>query len=258
MNQHSPHTEKTLGLQSMQDRIRLTLEQDLRSGALQPGAPIDEQALCERFQASRTPVREALLLLSAKGMISILPRAGIYVRQFEVRELIAMMEALAELEGVVARLAASRITAEQIALLQAALLQTAECATRADSSGYERGNVVLHNLIYQSCGNDYLVEQTREARLRVAPYRGKMFEKPERLLRSQAEHEAVVLAITHGDSEGAAEAMRNHISAGGRAFADMVLSAPPLVAPQPRKRKYKAGARQPKVTAPSSPRRTND
>lgn len=240
MDQHSPQTEKTLGLQSMQDRIRLALEQDLRSGALLPGAPIDEQQLCERFQASRTPVREALLLLSAKGMVSIVPRAGIYVRQFEVRELIAMMEALAELEGVVARLAASRIAEPQITLLQQALKQTAGCAARADSGGYERGNVVLHDLIYQSCGNDYLVEQTREARLRVAPYRGKMFEKPERLLRSQAEHEAVVQAIIQGDSEGAAEAMRNHISAGGRAFADMVLGAPPLAPQQPRRRRRKA------------------
>ena len=77
MSQYHTDIEKTLGLQSMQDRVRLSLEQDLRSGALKPGEAISEQALCERFQASRTPVREALLLLSAKGLVSILPRAGI-------------------------------------------------------------------------------------------------------------------------------------------------------------------------------------
>ncbi|MDE2414468.1 MAG: GntR family transcriptional regulator [Comamonadaceae bacterium] len=227
----------------MQDKIRLSLEQDLRSGVLQPGAAIDEQELCQRFQTSRTPVREALLLLSAKGMVSILPRVGIYVRQLEARELIAMMEGLAELEGVLARLAANRITADLKARLLATLEQTANLARSADSAGYEQANVRLHDLIYQASGNAFITEQTREARLRVAPYRGRMFERPERLLRSQAEHEAVVTAILDGDSQAAAEAMRNHISAGGRAFADMVLSTPSPVEAQARRRKRKAAAK---------------
>lgn len=240
MNQHTADTEKTLSPSSMQDRIRLALEQDLRSGSLLPGEAIDEQALCERFAASRTPVREALLLLSAKGLVSIRPRSGIYVSQMETRELIAMMEGVGELEGVVARLAATRINHEQKERLKEALGATRACADSADSVGYEKANARLHDLIYQSSGNAFLVEQTRDARLRVAPYRGKMFEKPERLLRSQAEHEAVVAAIIHGDSEAAAEAMRNHISAGGRAFADMVLAAPVQPAVQVKKRKRKA------------------
>lgn len=243
MNQNSVQTGQTLGMQSMQDRIRLSIEQDLQSGALQPGSAIDEQALCARFQTSRTPVREALLLLAAKGMVSILPRVGIYVRQLETRELIAMMEGLAELEGVLARLAAHRIGADLKSQLLAALEQTSQCALVADPMGYEQANARLHDLIYQSSGNAFIVEQTREARLRVAPYRGRMFEKPERLLRSQAEHTAIVAAILKGNGEEAAEAMRNHISAGGRAFADMVLSAPPTAAIAPRRRKRRLEAR---------------
>ena len=54
-----------------------------------PGTAINEGALCVRFGASRTPVREALLLLAAKGLVEILPRSGIYVRQLEARELVA-------------------------------------------------------------------------------------------------------------------------------------------------------------------------
>ena len=227
----------------MQDRIRLAIEQDLKSGALQPGSAIDEQELCARFQTSRTPVREALLLLSARGMVSILPRMGIYVRQLDARELIAMMEGLAELEGVLARLAAHRIGADLKSQLLGALEQTSGYALGADPTGYEQANARLHELIYQSSGNAFIVEQTREARLRVAPYRGRMFEKPERLLRSQAEHEAVVTAILKGDGEGAAEAMRNHISAGGRAFADMVLGAPSTAAIQPRRRRRRPETR---------------
>mgnify|MGYP003587398784 CR=1 FL=1 len=233
---------ETLGSQSLQDRIRLALEDDLRGGQLQPGMAISEQDLCARFSASRTPVREALLLLAAKGMVSILPRAGIYVRHLEARELMAMMEGLAELEGVLARLAANRINAEQQEQLTAALAQTAACAQAEDPITYEQANARLHEIIYQASGNAFIIEQTRQVRLRIAPYRGQLFEKPGRLARSLAEHERVVETILRGDSEAAAEAMRDHISAGGRAFTDMILRAPPVSNPYGRTRSRKPRA----------------
>lgn len=239
MHQESYQSVKTPGLPSLQDRIRLALEEDLRSGSLMPGMAINESALCARFGASRTPVREALLLLVAKGLVDILPRSGIYVRQLEARELVAMMEGLAELEGVLARLAATRINAQLGTKLAEALQRTAERAQADDPNGYAQANAELHDVIYEASGNAFIVEQTRLVRLRIAPYRGRMFEKPGRLARSQTEHEAVVKAIQAGHGEAAAEAMRAHISVGGSAFADMVLSAPALAPTYPRQRNRK-------------------
>ncbi len=218
--------EKTPATSSLQERIRQSLEDELRSGAMRPGDAIDEPALCERFGASRTPVREALLLLVAKGLVEIVPRSGIYVRRLDARELVAMMEGLAELEGVLARLAATRIHAQLRERLQAALAHTAACAQAQDAEGYVQANMQLHELIYEASGNDFIVEQTRLLRLRITPYRGRMFEKPGRLARSQQEHATVVAAICAGQAEVAAEAMRQHICAGGSAFTDMVLGAP--------------------------------
>lgn len=234
MHQELHPSVKTPGLSSLQDRIRLALEEDMRSGNMMPGTAINEGALCVRFGASRTPVREALLLLAAKGLVEILPRSGIYVRQLEARELVAMMEGLAELEGVLARLAATRIDAQLGARLMTALQHTAERAQADDASGYAQANAELHDVIYEASGNAFIVEQTRLVRLRIAPYRGRMFEKPGRLARSQAEHELVVEAIQAGHGEAAAEAMRAHISVGGSAFADMVLSAPARAPTYPR------------------------
>ncbi|MGG4054894.1 GntR family transcriptional regulator, partial [Delftia tsuruhatensis] len=167
-----------------------------------------------------------LLLLVAKGLVEIVPRSGIYVRRLDARELVAMMEGLAELEGVLARLAATRIHAQLRERLQAALAHTAACAQAQDAQGYVQANMQLHELIYEASGNDFIVEQTRLLRLRITPYRGRMFEKPGRLARSQQEHVAVVSAICAGQAEVAAEAMRQHICAGGSAFTDMVLGAP--------------------------------
>ncbi len=228
MNRPSESSEKTprAAPTSLTDQVRAALEEDLRTERLTPGMAINEGALATRFGASRTPVREALLVLVAKGLVEIRPRAGIYVRQLSTREIVAMMEGLAELEGVLARLAAGRINAALRSALQQALARTQACADTGDSAGYMAANAQLHELIYEASGNAFIVEQTRLVRQRIAPYRGPMFEKPGRLARSQAEHLDVVRAICSGDAEVAAEAMRNHITAGGRALADIVLTLP--------------------------------
>lgn len=215
---------KTLDPDRLQDRIRLQLEQDIQTGKLAPGMAIDEKALAQSFETSRTPVREALLLLGAKGLVDIIPRTGIYVHRPSASELVAMMEALGELEGVLARLAALRLNSALAEALRLALQGTAEQAAAQDAAAYERANAALHEVIYTASSNPFIVEQTRTVRLRMSAFRGQLFEKAGRLVRSQAEHEAVVSAILAGDAEAAAEAMREHISQGGKVFADLVLS----------------------------------
>ena len=214
----------TLSGTSLQERIRTQLQRDIQDGRLPPGASIDERALAQSFDASRTPVREALLLLSAQGLVEIVPRSGIHVRKLRASELVAMMEALGELEGVLARLAARRIGAPQRQELHAALCGTARCAEAGDAIGYQEANAALHDVIYRASGNPFIVEQAQAVRLRISAYRGRLFEKPGRLDASQREHAAVVAAILAGDADAAAEAMRNHISVGGEAFADLVLA----------------------------------
>ena len=204
----------------------MALEEDINQGHLRPGEALKEQDLCERFQASRTPVREAILLLSARGMIDIVPRSGIYIKRLDARKIIEIMEGLAELEAVLARLAAQRVTPQQKQQMQACLGQLHQHAQAADSARYAQANAQLHELIYQASANAFIAEQTQHARLRIAPYRTQMFAKPERLLQSQREHEQIVQAIVSGEGDAAAQTMRLHISAGGQAFVEAVLRAP--------------------------------
>lgn len=214
---------ETLGSGRLPERIRLHVEGQINAAVLKPGQPIDERALAEQFGTSRTPVREALLVLQDRGLVDIVPRSGIQVHRPTAEELVAMMEALGELEGVLARLAALRADDVQRHELAQALATTADCADRKDSAAYESANAVLHAVIYRASANPFIVEQAQRVRLRIAAYRGRLFEKPGRLKASQQEHVQVVEAILAGDAVAAAEAMRDHISAGGRLFADLVL-----------------------------------
>lgn len=210
---------------SLQDRIRLALEQQILTGARPPGSAIDEKALALQFDSSRTPVREALLLLAAQGLVHIAPRAGIFVRQASIAELVATLEALVELEAVLARLAARRATPEQCGELQQALAAASARAEAQDRPGYAAANAVLHEAIYRSSGNAVLVDHVRSVRKRLAAYRQRGFDKPGRLLASDREHRQIVAAICAGDDEGAAQAMRTHIHVGGEAMAALVLAA---------------------------------
>lgn len=215
----------------MQDRIRASLEQEIVSGARPPGSPIDEKQLASQFKASRTPVREALLTLAVQGLVRIVPRSGIFVRQASAGELVALLEALEETEAVLARLAARRMTPEQRDQLRLAEQQTADAAAQNDRPAYEKANNRLHALIYQGSNNAVLVEQVRNLRNRLSAYRLRAFDAPGRLQASSREHAAIVEAVCAGDGEQAAAAMRAHINVGGEAMVTLILQATQEPAP---------------------------
>src|SRR5690606_26568151 len=180
---------------SMQERIRAVLEEEILSGIRPPGSAIDEKALAASLHASRTPVREALLVLAAQGLIDIVPRSGTYVRRASAGELVASLEALCEIESTLARLAARRASLLQHRELQAALQTASRHAAASDRQAYQHANAVLHEIIYRASGNPVLVQHVRSVRKALAAYRQRGFDEPGRLAASDREHQSIVEAI---------------------------------------------------------------
>ena len=205
------------------ERLRLALQEDIEHGILRAGELIDEKALAAKYGVSRTPIREALLMLAAQKLVVVMPRAGSVVLKPSAAELIALLEFLGELEGVAARLAALRMTGAQRTTLQG-IHESSEVLARAgERHRYERTNVALHEHIYQGCGNAVVNDEILAARRRLANFRRHVFNQHGRLMASFTEHTPLVQAIVAGDSELAASAMRDHIIGKGKAFADLVL-----------------------------------
>ncbi len=213
-------------MQSLQDRVRDAIEEAIHAGKLSPGEKLDERQYAEQFETSRTPVREALLVLAAQGLVTIMPRSGIFVTRATSAELVAMFEALAEMEGVVTRLAAQRMTSVDKKALGDALLEGGKYAESADTGGYVDANARFHNVLYVAASNPYLTEQIRSLRRRLALYwRNRGLISANRVASSHDEHDDVVRAVLSGNPDAAAAAMRAHITAGGRAVTDLVLQA---------------------------------
>src|SRR5262245_58018244 len=84
--------------------LRDQIEEEIATRRLLPGTRLDEQDLANRFQVSRTPVREALLQLASEGLVQLRPRRGAVVREIPMPRLIEMFEVMGELEAMCARL----------------------------------------------------------------------------------------------------------------------------------------------------------
>nr|WP_041757201.1 GntR family transcriptional regulator [Bradyrhizobium sp. ORS 278] len=193
------------------EELRLQLADDIVRGALAPGAPLDETEIAKRFNVSRTPVREALRQLAASGLIEARAHRGAVVARPSVDRLTGMFEAMAELEGLCAGLAAQRMTPVERQRLEAIHEELRNLSHAGNPERFHEVNERFHNSIYAGAHNTYIAEITLATRVRVQPFRRAQFRNLGRLAKSHAEHDRVVVAIMRGDKAGAASAMKAHI-----------------------------------------------
>lgn len=202
--------------------VRDQLEDDIVNGRMQPGEQVQIEQLMERFSVSRTPVREALQKLEASGLVVVQPKCGTFVAEVGIPQLIQMFEVMAELEALCARLAALRATPAVLAHVQVALQACeAECAAQ-QSNAYYYANEQFHQIIYQACGNPFLVQQTMALKNRLKPYRRLQLQLRNRMAQSLQEHRDIARALEQGDAEAAACAARAHVLVQGQRFSDLV------------------------------------
>jgi DNA-binding GntR family transcriptional regulator len=216
------HAPVCAGGRSRVQRVRDELEDDIVNGRMKPGEQVQVEQLVERFGVSRTPVREALQQLEASGLVEVLPKRGTYVSRVGVGELVQMFEVMAELEAMCARLAARRIQGPALAEVLAALDACEQRAADQDSNAYYYANEQFHQLIYQACGNPFLVQQTTALKNRLKPYRRLQLQLRNRIAQSSEEHRHIVAALQRGDSEAACQAARDHVLIQGQRFTDLM------------------------------------
>lgn len=215
---------------SLADRLREFIEEDIATGKLPPGAPLDEAELTQRFGVSRTPVREALMQLASAGMVDIRHRRGATVAQISPQRLIEMFEVMAELEALCGRHAARRMQAEELAALEAAHRACEAARNAGDADAYYHLNETFHHRIYAGSHSGFLCEQATTLHRRLRPYRRLQLRVKGRLQASYSEHQAVVDAIQAGDGERAAQALLRHVMVQGERFADLMAALSQLPA----------------------------
>ena len=142
------------GAGTQSNQLAQQLEEMIFSGQLRPGEKLDEVTIASEFGVSRTPVREAIQRLVATGMVEVRRRKGTIVTQLTMPRLIGMIEMMAEMDVMAARLAARRATSEERDALRG-ILQRARSSV-GDQQGYTRLNREFHWSLYSATHNQYL------------------------------------------------------------------------------------------------------
>jgi DNA-binding GntR family transcriptional regulator len=192
--------------------IRRQLAERIITAELAPGTVLDETQLAAEFCVSRTPVREALKLLAASGLVDQRPHTRTVVARPDEEKLTGMFELMGHLEALCAGLSALRMTALERDRLDVLHGEMAMIVSAGDRAAYIVANERFHSAIYRGSHNPYLDEITHSTRQRLQPFRRAQFATLGRLARSHAEHGLIVEAILRGNERQAEDMMRGHIT----------------------------------------------
>jgi len=197
---------------SLHDQVAQQLRDQIFAGELSPGAFVDENRLCEQLAISRTPLREALKVLTAEGLIRHEPRRGCFVNEVTEQDLDEIFPVIALLEGRCAFEAAQQATDADIAALEGLHQQLQSSADQGRIPDYYSANYAIHEAIIAMAGNKWLAQVISDLRKILKLARLQQLNAPGRLAQSLAEHMAIFAALKARDAEGADAAMRTHLT----------------------------------------------
>lgn len=187
------------------------LQKEILQGKLKAGAKLTEQAICEKYKMSRTPVREAIRQLEVEGLVEIIPNRGAFVIGFSHQDLLDMLELQREYEVQAVKWAIQRITDDEREDLEEAFEFMEFYTQKNDLDKMFTINMNFHQLIYRASHNRML-EQTLSLYQTYIRHSRKPRPYPEKYLSELLEeHEVIFAAIMDGDLETGTEAMRYHM-----------------------------------------------
>lgn len=187
------------------------LQAAIVDGRLGPGTRLSVPYLAEQLGVSRSPVREALTRLISDGLAVQLPRRGAAVARLTLADLLPVYVLREVLDGLAARLAATRIGPEAEAGLRKALTDHAIAADRGDGKAIADADLAFHAELRRTAGNAEL-EQTLggiQARIRVTMQTTVITEGP---LLAISDHQKILDAVTAGEPDRAERHAREHVA----------------------------------------------
>jgi DNA-binding GntR family transcriptional regulator len=197
--------------QRLHDTVVEHIRRFIVEGVLEPGKKLNERELCETLGISRTPLREALKVLAAEGLIEISPNRGASVSQmseFEIREMFELMSGLEAFSG---ELACERITPLEIAEIKALHYAMLACRAQNDLSGYYSRNQAIHDKINEAARNTALRQTYVSINRRLMALRFRSNFQTPKWDSAIRDHEEMIEALETRDGRRMGEILRKHL-----------------------------------------------
>jgi DNA-binding GntR family transcriptional regulator len=201
---------------TISDSVYQILRQHIIHQTFAPGQRLQVDELAQQFGVSRTPVKDALMLLAAEGLIRISPRRATYVAELSVEEIMETYDVRLALELAAGERLIQNVTPEILEMLERASRAVEEAAQLADNvEGHLQRNFDFHELFVQASGNRKLLELYRSlhAAIQIARVHHRATSGwQQRLGQEQTEHRAILQALRDHDGEKLAQAIRMHMN----------------------------------------------
>ena len=200
-------------IHSLEERVYITLEDEIISGRLKRGDTLTENSLSARLGVSRTPLRGALHRLEKEGLIEISPNKGAIVIGLGRDDLIDIYKIRMRLEGLASAEAARKISDEDKKRLSDSVELAEFYIAKRDSEHLKELDSEFHSIIYRASGNRLLCKTLSDLHRNIRIYRKRSLAVEDRLEKSVLEHKEILAAIERGDADEADRLTASHIEA---------------------------------------------
>lgn len=196
---------------ALHEQVAQRLRQMLVEGRIAPGAKLNERELAEQLDVSRTPLREAIKMLAAEGLVELVPNRGAIAVSLSEADVLDTFEVMAGLEAQSGELAAQRITDEELAEIRAMHYEMMAAYTRRDLSAYYALNSRIHSAINAAAKNPVLLTVYTQVNARLQALRFRSNQDGEKWKRAVKEHEQMIEALATRDAAAMREVLLAHL-----------------------------------------------
>ena len=215
---------------SLHGQVAQRLRQMLVENQIAPGAKLNERELAQVLQVSRTPLREAIKMLAAEGLVELLPNRGAIAVELTEADVLNTFEVMAGLEAMSGELAAQRITDAELAEIRAMHYEMLAAYTRRDLSAYYRLNSQIHRAINHAAKNSVLTATYNQVNARLQALRFRSNQDEAKWKQAMAEHERMIDALGKRDAGAMRTVLGEHLDHKRDVVVEQVRAASQLVA----------------------------
>jgi len=196
---------------ALHEQVAHRLRQMLVENRIAPGAKLNERELSEVLNVSRTPLREAIKMLAAEGLVELLPNRGAIAVELSEADVLNTFEVMSGLEAQSGALAAERITEAELAEIKAMHYEMLAAWTRRDLPAYYRLNAAIHRAINAAAKNPVLVATYNQVNARLQALRFRSNQDEDKWRAAVKEHEQMVAALSARDPDAMRAVMATHL-----------------------------------------------
>jgi DNA-binding GntR family transcriptional regulator len=197
---------------ALHEQVAHRLRQMLVENRIHPGAKLNERELSEVLSVSRTPLREAIKMLAAEGLVELLPNRGAIAVELTEADVLNTFEVMAGLEAQSGELAAQRITDGELAEIKAMHFEMLAAYTRRDLPNYYRLNSAIHSAINTAAKNPVLTSTYTQVNARLQALRFRSNQDEEKWKSAVKEHELMIDALAARDGAAMRDVLLRHLA----------------------------------------------